>query len=157
MKLALFTLVVLAACSDRPADEDTETSPSGQLTGERPAHMRNCPSAVTGATTRATPTPDGVDVEITAPDPTAAKRIAELARLQASLTGPLLFPPYHSARHGGPGTIGYCPIIHQGTTVSAQALDNGARIHVAARSPYAIKMLQVETQKRIRSLPIPNT
>lgn len=157
MKLALFTLVAVAACSGDPADEDTETSPTDRLTGERPAHMRNCPSAVTGATTRATPTTDGVDVEITALDPAASKRIAELARLHAEMPAQLLFAPYHSGWHGGPGTIGFCPIIHEGTTISAQAVANGARVHVSARSPYAIKMLQAETQKRIRALPMPNT
>src|SRR5262249_22793752 len=128
-----------------------------RLTGERPNHMRNCPSAVTGATTRATPTGDGVDIEITASDPTAGQRIAELARLHAALSGPLLFMPYHTATHGGPGTIGFCPIIHEGTTVSTQPIANGARIHVAARSPYAVKMLQVETQQRIRAMPQPTS
>lgn len=157
MKLALFTLVAVAACSGRAPDEDTETSPQDRLTGERPNRMRNCPSAVTGATTRAKPTPDGVDIEITAADPTAAKRITELARLHADLSGPLMFMPYHTATHGGPGTIGFCPIVHTGTTVSAQPLPDGARVHVAARSPYTIKMLQLETEQRVRALPIPNT
>ena len=156
MKLALLGLVVLAACSTRPTREDTETSPGDRLSGERPRHMRNCPSAVRSATTRATRTADGVDLDITSPDPAARQQIVELAQRHADLPGLIWFAPYHSGLHGGPSTIGYCPIIHDKTMVSTSGLANGIRVHVAARSQFDVKQLQHETERRVRSLPVPN-
>jgi hypothetical protein len=155
--LSILSIVVLAACSNRPADEDTETSRPAPLTGARPRHMRNCPSAVPTATTRAERTPDGIDLVITSSDPAARQRITELANLHVAMSVPLWLIPQHSGLHGGPEAIGFCPIIHDDTTVTADQLANGVRVHVAAHSPLGALIVQRETERRLGAIQRPST
>ncbi len=153
----LATLCALAACSTHDTDQDIQSSTNDAMTGKRPLKMRNCPSAVPTATTRAVRTKDGVDVVVTSADPEAGRKIAELAQQQDDYSNPRWFVPQHSGLHGGPGTTGYCPIIHQGTIVTSKTLANGARIHVAARSPLQLVLLQHATEERVRALQAPSS
>jgi hypothetical protein len=96
------------------------------MTGEMPRSMRNCPSAVPGANTIATPTSTGVTLTITASGPEAQRQIHALAGLHATLQAPIWGMPDHTGMHTGPGTVGHCPIIHAGTTITYEETPNGA-------------------------------
>jgi hypothetical protein len=102
-------------------------------------------------------TSDGVDVTITSSDAAARRRIVELAAQQSALGGPLWPAPLHSGLHGGPGTIGRCPVIHADTTVTYELVPDGVRIHVAARSSSAVTKLQHATEARVRMLAVPTS
>ena len=122
------------------------------MSGTTPKHMRNCPSAVAGAKTVVTPTADGVDITITVDNPTARQRIVDLARWHGVMTEPIFGIPPHTGMHGGPGTIGFCPIIHNKTTVTAEEIEKGARIHVHAVDPAMAPRLQQITMMRLQAL-----
>jgi hypothetical protein len=154
MKSRLLVVLALAACSSDQAADDPPT-PASTLTGKMPQHMRNCPSAVISAQTRSTPTRDGVDVFVTSSRMGAREEIVARAQRQAALAGPFPFVGEHSGHHGGPGDIGFCPIIHAGTTVSAEPITEGVRIHVAARSHADVAALQRATDARVRALARP--
>lgn len=117
--------------------------------------MRNCPSAVAFATTVATPTFDGINLTITSTNPDARSQIIKLAERQSGQRDTLPFMPAHSGLHGGPGTIGHCPIIHAGTTVSYTQIPDGVRIHVMAHAPGEVQLLQRATEARVDALARP--
>lgn len=124
-----------------------------QMTGGLEHAMMNCPSAVTGATTRVERTPDGVDVIVVAAEAGDREYVRELAEYHAHLGAPSTDRGEHSGFHGGPGRIGHCPIIHYRTQVTYSSISEGAIIHVKARSPMEVEQLQQETEQRARSLP----
>ncbi len=135
-----------------------EPSPLGPpLSGTLPKRMRNCPSAVHSATTFASPTPDGVDITIVSSDPDARRRIVELTRLHQTFGAPVWPQLAHTGMHGGPGTIGHCPIIHAKTTITHDELPDGVRIHVRANDREMVPLLQEMTELRVRSLMPPSS
>ncbi len=123
------------------------------MTGSREKHMVNCPSVVETASTQAIHTADGVDLVITSPDPKAQRRIVELAALHSKWGETDVLVPHHSGKHGGPGALGYCPVIHTGTIVTYTEIEGGARIHVAARRADDVPAVQRLTQQRVDGLP----
>src|SRR5512140_2723718 len=133
---------VLAACASPPPQ------PAGQVEHD----MRNCPSALAGAETRLTNTADGVDLEITASEPAIQRQIVDLARLHERMGLPNASELEHTGRHGGPGTIGHCPIIHTGTTVTFDRVARGAVIHVVAMAPDEVLRLQTTVADRVARL-----
>jgi hypothetical protein len=158
MRSALVAFALLGACQTERAELRKEPSPLGPpLSGTLPKQMRNCPSAVPTADTAATPTDEGVDVVITSPDPDARRRIVELTRLQLTFGSPVWPQLAHTGMHGGPGTIGRCPIIHAKTSVTHEELPDGVRIHVRANDREMVPLLQQMTELRVRSLSIPTS
>jgi hypothetical protein len=158
MRSAVAALALFAACQTERTELREEPSPLGPpLSGTMPKRMRNCPSAVRSATTLATPTPDGVDVTIVSSDPGARRQIVELTRLQRTFGAPMWPQLAHTGMHGGPGTIGHCPIIHAKTTVTHEELPDGVRIHVRANDPEMVRPLQQLTQLRVRWLRPPSS
>ena len=148
--LLLASLLFAVACeSDREAPDQQHQA---QLTGKRPRHMQNCPSAVPSARTYVARRKDGVDVTILSNDPAARQKIASLASLEARRGEPMWLLPPHSGMHGGPGTIGFCPIIHADTSVSVERVRDGVRIHVAARDERDAAKLQEATEARVRAM-----
>jgi hypothetical protein len=119
--------------------------------------MRNCPSAVEGAKTSSQPTSDGVDLTITTTDPRARERILVLARLQSGQRETIAIVPQHSGLHSGPGTLGFCPILHTRTTVSFDELPDGVVMHVRASSADQVAALQRATSARLRALATPSS
>jgi hypothetical protein len=119
--------------------------------------MRNCPSAVASARTTATRTPSGVDIAITSDEPTARAKIVTLTRFHASLHDSLPGLGAHTGLHGGPGNIGFCPIIHASTRVTFEPTDDGVRVHVVAISPADVSKLQAATAARDRALAPPTS
>jgi len=114
--------------------------------------MRNCPSALAGATTRVIDTEDGVDLEITATDPVVQRQIIELAIVHEHLGHPNGSEAAHTGMHGGPGHIGYCPVIHVGTTVTYRKRSDGAVIHIHALKPEAVSQMQKAIAERVNLL-----
>ena len=152
--------LLLPACStssDEAQRQDHQLKPEARLTGTMPQRMRNCPSAVPSAKTTARPTADGVNVTITSTDPQARAEIVRLAAVQSGQRNPLRLVPPHSGLHGGPGTMGRCPIIHANTTVRYQAIPDGVRIHVAARAHEDVPALQEATEARARTFATPSS
>jgi hypothetical protein len=149
----------LAACSSppgpgpAPAPWPARAPPQpSQMTGGLEHGMMNCPSAVDGAQTRLRMTATGVDVIVTAADPETRAELAKLAEIHASMDRFTEWPE-HTGKHGGPGTIGHCPIIHDGTTVSFARFDRGVVLHVTATSTDRVSWLQDQTAQRLASMP----
>ena len=160
MKSASIALLLFAAAackSDRDTQPRSHADPRADLTGKTPLHMRNCPSAVPTAKTVATPTSTGIDVAITSEDPLARTKIFALAAIQADEGGTDLFAREHSGRHGGPGTIGHCPIIHANTQVTYEPNPDGVTLHVMARAPGDVARLQQATEARVAALIPPSS
>ena len=156
--LKLAAIMILAGACSRETSEGKpppQVQPEATLMGQRPQHMRNCPSAVASAITKVTPTPDGVSLTITSKDPDARRQIVRLTAFQSMLSDPIWFLPAHSGLHGGPGTIGFCPIIHAGTTVTYKEIPEGVIVHVATKRPGEIQMLQRATATRASALAMP--
>jgi len=147
----IFLSALLLGCASTPASPPSPLYPSAPQ-GKLPRGMRNCPSALPGATTQVIATKDGVDLVITAPDPVVQRQIVELAIVHEHLGRPNPAEAAHNGLHGGPGNIGYCPVVHVGTTVTYLRLSNGAVIHIHATSPEAIPQLQRAITDRVALL-----
>lgn len=113
--------------------------------------MANCPSSVRGANTAVGMTTDGVDVTVTSLVPEATARIQELADLHARM-GPPGSAVMHTGRHGGPGMMGHCPIVHHGTIVTVTNVVDGAVFHIRATDSARIEAIQREVQSRASAL-----
>lgn len=114
--------------------------------------MMNCPSAVEGAQTRVVRTPAGVDVFVTAAEPEAEREIRKLAEYHARMDRFTDWPE-HSGFHGGPGTLGHCPIIHDRTRITHSLIAGGAALHVTALHPEHVASVQHQTEQRLARLP----
>jgi len=128
-----------------------------QLSGTMRLRMRNCPSAVPSAKTVMTPAPDGVELTITSPDPNAQRKIVALAQLHATWGEPIWGMPAHTGMHGGPSTIGHCPIVHAKTSVTQQEIPQGVKIHVRSEIPGMAGRLQEITELRVNALVPPSS
>lgn len=129
--------------------------PQDNMTGGREHAMSNCPSMVPGARTQLAFTDDGVELTITASAPKAVQKIRELARRQAAMSEPSgNASELHTGKHGGPGAIGYCPIIHHGhTIVTTTDVANGARIRIRGHDADSVLEVQELAALRAASLP----
>jgi TusA-related sulfurtransferase len=123
------------------------------MTGLRPHRSENCPSSLPGATTRVVDTPRGVEVTVTSRDAATAHRIVELAQLHVRGRAGKQ-PRPHDQQHGGPGWIGYCPVmLTDQTRVSKTPRPDGATLHVEARSPALVAEIQALIRARAVRLP----
>lgn len=114
--------------------------------------MLNCPSALPGAVTRTTNTESGVDLQITATDRAVSRRIIELAALHEQMGEPSTTVRQHSGKHGGPGDLGRCPVIHTVATVTFTRLRTGVVIHVRAADPADVARVQSIVADRVARL-----
>ncbi len=143
------------AASGAPATADNPAhyGPGYNLTGLRPHQAANCPSLLPNATTRLANTPRGVDVTVTSTDPVTAHQIVELAQLHVRGRTAEVSRP-HDQHHGGPGWIGYCPVmVTDQTQVSMTPRPDGATVHVDARSPDRVAEVQMLIKARAVRLP----
>ena len=152
MKKLLFVCAVLAGCSSRPAPQPAAPKQAAPMSGELEHGMANCPSAVDGAETHLTNTPTGVDVTVTAQNADAQALIVQLAELHTRHEG-MGNAPQHTGQHGGPGSIGHCPIIHDGTQISMTSVEGGVVLHVDALAPERVKEVQAQTADRLAAMP----
>lgn len=148
----LLLCAALAACSSTPAPRPAMPQQPIQQTGGLEHGMMNCPSAVQGAETKLRMTDHGVDLIVTAADPGANVEIVKLANFHAH-QDVLTDWPEHSGKHGGPATIGHCPIVHDGTRITLSPTLRGVVMHVAALAPDRIRSVQLETAERLSSMP----
>lgn len=130
--------------------------PSGpNMSGHMERMMANCPSAVRGAVTQTARTTDGIDVTVTAPDATAEREIITRAEFHARTPKPLS-PIPHIGLRGGGSHIGYCPLLHDGTSITTTPTPGGITMHIQTRSPERVRELQeiVEARAaRMRNFP----
>jgi len=154
MKKMRFALAcaAMAACSSTPPPAPAAPRQPSQTTGGLEHGMMNCPSAVEGAQTSLRMTASGVDVIVTASDPGAQVEIVKLADFH-SRQDQFTDWPEHTGKHGGPGTIGHCPIIHDGTRISLSPMVRGVVVHVTALEPGRVKSVQDQTTERLASMP----
>lgn len=122
------------------------------LSGKKERGMENCPSAVTGAHTRAVPLKDGVALEVTSSDPAQAAEIRARAQRQTAVARHATGRPPHTGMAGDTGAIGYCPVVVTDTVVSAEDLPNGARLIVRTKKQADVPALQRTTEERIDAL-----
>lgn len=148
----LLACAVLAACSSAPAPQLAAPQRPSQMTGGLEHGMLNCPSAVESARTTVRNTERGVDVTVTTTDPAARVELIKLAHFHASQDRMSDWPE-HTGKHGGPGSIGHCPILHEGTVITLSDTENGVILHVVARSSDRVRWLQEQTAERAASIP----
>ncbi|GEM_PF-2787289 len=144
-RFSWLVVVIAAACAHKPP-------PSESQTGGREHNMANCPNALRGANSSLGMTSDGVDVTITSLIPEVVTEIRSLAERHTRLGGPS-DAPRHTGFHGGPGSEGYCPIIHTNTVVTFDALPEGAVIHIRAMDSRQIPQVQREVRDRLAAMP----
>lgn len=147
MRIPLVVIAVtLAACRAAPPPPP----PSGPV-GHMEHQMGNCPSAVDGAVTSMATISGGVQLDITAEDLNAAREIVARARHASDgAPDPAALP--HTGEHGGPGDVGHCPIVHNGTTVTVTEIGGGVRVVVMADDPAKLDALIAETRERLQWL-----
>ena len=123
------------------------------MTGLRPHQGGNCPSSLPRTTTRIAMTPRGVDVTVTSTDRSVVRGIVALAeRHVRDRTAEVSRP--HDQKHGGPGSIGYCPVIaSELTSVTVTPLPDGVTVHVDARAPSRVGELQDMVKQRAARMP----
>lgn len=155
MKTLCVSAVLALGCQSH--HDSHRVQPRSELTGGMPLHMQNCPSAVPSAQTIATPTAAGVDISIISEDASARSQILALTQLQSAQGDPYGFAPAHTGTHGGPGTLGRCPIIHANTTVNYEPIEDGVLIHVVARDRGQLADLQRATDARVRTFATPSS
>ncbi len=147
---SILAILILAACGGAPKPATPNPPPVGQLEHG----MRNCPSAVPGAVTTVRNTVGGADLDIVADNPAAQSKIYDLAVMHAKLGDPDGSAMEHTGRHGGPGNIGHCPVIHAATEISVTRLPNGATIHIRALVPNDVAELQTAISDRVAHLAV---
>jgi hypothetical protein len=79
-------------------------------------------------------------------------RRSRRAELQSTQHGPYWFVPAHTGMHGGPGSIGHCPVIHANTDITYDPMGNGVRLHILARDKVQIPALQQAVRARTQAL-----
>lgn len=142
----VFALTLLVACKPTAAPP----APSGPE-GHMEHRMGNCAAAVDGAVTAMSRIAGGVSLDITAADPGAAREI--VARARHADDGPAdPAARSHTGEHGGPGDVGHCPILHNGTSVTVTEIGGGVRVVVLADDPTQVDALVTETRARLRWL-----
>jgi hypothetical protein len=143
-------LALLGCASSAPPT----SSPTSMQRGQLEHSMANCPAGVHGALTRLADAPDGVVLTFTALSAQSQQRIRELADLHGRLGDVHGDLPQRTGYHGGLGQVGYCPIIHRGTSIEVTSAPGGARVYVRAADPSRVASLRKETLDRFDGLPI---
>ncbi len=115
--------------------------------------MANCPSALPTAITRVEDVPGGVALLITSPEPETQQVLRLLADRHERAGKPQGPSSTHTGMHGGPGTIGHCPIVHIGTHVSYVGIADGVRVEVRILPGHDVDALRREIYARVVHLP----
>ena len=153
MSRILLAFAAVVGCSNQQSEPP---APAAPLTGHRQHAMRHCPSAVAGSITTMASRPDSVELRIVADDPTATREIVARAHAQARLGSPTNVG-IHDGHHDGPGTIGFCPIIHGDTTVGVENVPGGVLVNVRPNNQSALPALRTATAARVAAIAIPSS
>jgi hypothetical protein len=114
--------------------------------------MENCPSAVAGARTMARDLDRGIALDITSTTGDGEAAIRATAEIHARMGGPSPEHVEHTGEHGGPGTMGRCPIVHVGTQVLIAPIDGGVRVTMLALDPLQVDRIRAEVRDRLTAL-----
>ena len=98
-----------------------------------------------------TSTADGVDLTITAADPSASREVLSRAQEQLAMGEPT-GSVKHDGQHGGPGGIGFCPIVHTNTTITVDDIPGGVLVHVRPVDRSTLDALRTETATRLGAI-----
>jgi hypothetical protein len=153
MTRAAFILVTLFAAASARATPSNDAD----MTGKRELAMLHCPSSAPGATTVVRDTRDGVELDVTAPDPFGRHEIRRRADMQQRVAADRRTRGHdeHTGQGTGSGRYGYCPGILQNTTVTVLDIAGGVRISVRAKNADDIATLQRTTHARAARLQAP--
>jgi hypothetical protein len=151
-KLLVVLVVGLFGCQKTPGAVTEPAAPgAAPVTVAVSGKMAHCPNAVGGSTTALKDIEGGIELTITAKDPTAiadirarTKAIADASR-KPSVTR-------HDGSGGGGGPFGRCPVILKNTTVDAADLEGGSKITLKTKSPAEVDWLQREASERAAQL-----
>jgi hypothetical protein len=144
----------LVACSktEPPPPPPAPASPvASALDGKREHGMLNCPSGVEGSTTQLQMSPTDVMLTITAADVSARRKIVTLAHVQERAGNPhggLI----DNGQHGGPGSSGFCPIVHADTAVTVEEVRGGVIVHIRPNDPAKLEALKTSIAARVKAL-----
>lgn len=143
----------LFACSKAAPPPATKGSAevASSLDGKREHGMLNCPSGVEGSNTQMQMSPKDVMLTITASDVSAQRKIVTLAHAHER-TGDPHGGLINNGTHGGPGTMGFCPIIHADTTVNVEEVSGGVIVHVRPNDPTQLETLRTAIAARVKAL-----
>jgi hypothetical protein len=115
-----------------------------------PGKMRNCPTAVEGASTKMKKTKDGVELTVTGGDKSAEEAIRARAQHLADVSGKPT-----TGEHSGTGTGGggegraQCAVIMKDTAVTSKDVKGGAKITVKAKDKAQVGEVQKLTAERV--------
>jgi hypothetical protein len=84
--------------------------------------------------------------------PEAQRTIVALAQFHARTPRALDATPHVGLRGGG-SRIGFCPLLHDGTSITANTVPGGVRLQLRADSPTRVKELQNFVSARAARLP----
>lgn len=108
------------------------------------AAMKRCPSAVTGATTLVSDTPDGIALTVTAREATA---IADVRERAAKVV-------LYAASDNGAGAR--CPVVTAATKIVVKEATGGARLELTPTDKAALDALRKEVRARAAGFPAPS-
>jgi hypothetical protein len=156
--LALAVPFLVGACrvSSTPAGTSTLTAASN-VAASAPAagqaeRLSRCPSAVSGATTVVTETPDGVEVRITA----SGDATNEIRRRSAALVAAA---DETRGKHQGTGAVngqfGRCPVVMRNTKLDVRDIPGGSAVAMRPSQPRELAWLRREVETRSAQLASP--
>ena len=150
--LAAVVLCLVACSKTEPPPPPAKAPPiASALDGKREHGMLNCPSGVEGASTQMQMSPTDVMLTITAADVSAQRKIVTLAHAQERAGNPhggLI----NNGQHGGPGSSGFCPIVHADTAVTVEEVTGGVIVHVRPTDPAQLEALRTSIAARVKAL-----
>jgi TusA-related sulfurtransferase len=165
----LFVLANLAGCDSCASSSAPAASTTPSVSASAPAtsassapapsasvassgKMAHCPDAITGAKTAIRDVDGGVELTVTAADPSAQADVK--ARIQALLDAQKNQNPNvrHSGNGEGGGLLGRCPVVLKDTMVTAAPVASGSVITVLSKQPNEVDWLRRETRDREEDL-----
>ena len=149
--LVAIALSLLACSKTKPPPPTTAPPVASALDGKREHGMLNCPSGVEGSTTQMQMSPTDVMLTITAADVSAQRKIVTLAHAQERAGNPhggLI----NNGQHGGPGSSGFCPIVHADTAVTVEEVGGGVIVHIRPNDPAQLDALKTSVAARVKAL-----
>jgi len=146
-------VLCVVGCSSATEPPPAAKAPplTSALDGKRVHGMLNCPSGVESSTTKMQMTAADVVLTITAPEINAQHKIVTLAHAHERSGNPrggLI----NNGEHGGPGSSGFCPIVHADTVIRVEEISGGAIVHVRPTDPAQLQALGSAIAARIDAI-----
>ncbi|HUS68522.1 MAG TPA: hypothetical protein VMZ28_28500 [Kofleriaceae bacterium] len=154
MRRALLLAVLLVACG-RDADAPKKAIESEVVAPDDLSEkLRHCPLTVPGAKSEITDVEGGVRVTVSADTDGGAAEVRRRAQHLVEFAAGRTRKEAHGAGKGG-GFMRNCPIVTKDTRVTAEDIDGGSALTIAALDPAGIDALRAETRARRDRLQVP--